>query len=146
MLIITKWPLLLQSRSNEELCFAKELLVQIDGSADGAMHDFFSHGVYFRGLWTLGGISGGMPYWRRGNEALWFAGQRWIMANEKDLGKIQIFGGVRSAVLEAELCPTSASVQWEYYVDTFKKAENGAVNVTHQYLRFVTAYQGKLRK
>ena len=69
------------------------------------------------------------------------------MANEKDLGKIQISGGVRSAVLEAELCPTSASVQWEYYnnVDTFNKAENGSVKVT-RYLRFVTAYQGTLRK
>ena len=117
-----------------KLCFAEELLVQFEGEVDA------KQGQYYRGLWKYAGKSGGMSYWKRGNEAFWFAEQRWNMAHKDNLGKTHN-SGVQSTVLEGKLCPTSACIQWEYYYNTdttFKKADIS--NVT------ITAYKGTLRK
>ena len=124
-----------------KLCFAEELLVQFEGEVD------VKQGKYFRGLWKYAGKSGGMSYWKRGNEAFWFAEQRWNMAHKDNLGKTHN-SGVRSTVLEGKLCPTSACIQWEYYYNTdtkslglqnaIQKADIGNVNIT--------AYKGTLRK
>ena len=124
-----------------KLCFAEELLVKFEGEVDE------KHGQYFRGLWKYAGTSGGMSYWKRGNEAFWFAEQRWNMAHKDNLGKTHN-SGVRSTVLEGKLCPTSACIQWEYYYNTdtkslglqnaIQKADIGNVNIT--------AYKGTLRR
>ena len=110
----------------------------------------YANGHYFHGLWKYAGISGDKSYWKKGNEALWFADQRWHMANKKHLGKAQVaqdYGGLRSSkVSETNLCPNSGGVEWEYWKDgSFKKADNGT-RLLSSLDSLLTTYQGALRR
>ena len=62
-----------------------------------------------------GGAVNGLPYWLKGDQAIWFQGAQWHIGHKADLRKKT---NAKSTTLHSRItqsCPESKNVTWTYY-------------------------------
>ena len=102
----------------------KRVNVTLKGSTDVHEKQGSRSGVYTK---VPEKLSGGMPYWRLNNHAIWFSQGSWRIGHPHFIGNTTAHLVSKDAVP----CPNSDILGWKYHAGpSFEDASKGDVTIT----------------